>query len=375
MPNFNKIDPDFLFNVKIQSNSNILCLVLLQDYNCLNQLSNCTVLQKFPFINAVGIKTTHANLLNLSDFSYIKYLSSVKRASVYIYKAKKQLEANVIKPLNLDGSGITVAVIDTGCNMHLDLVLGNNRIIKFVDFINEKKMPYDDNGHGTFVCGVLGGKGICSNTKFSGLAPNCSIIALKALNSEGETQVFTILNAMQWIVDNKQKYNIKVVCMSFGSQPLAEHDPLVLGAEVLWDSGIVVVCAAGNDGPNNTVKSPAISPKVISVGACFFNKEDIKVAQFSSGGNYDGLLKPELLAPGVNIISLGISKNYVTMSGTSVSTPIVCGVVSLMLQKNHLLLPNQIKEILQKSCVKTIKNNAGYMAGVLNVANALSFVN
>ncbi len=374
MPNFNKIDPEFLTQVKVQSANKTICLVMLNNLNDYVYLTNCQILYKFPFINAVGIKTAHQNILNLSSHSYIKYISSVKKASVYIDKAKKQIENNVIKPLNLTGKGTTVAVIDTGCSMHLDLVLGKNRIIKFVDFINNKKTAYDDNGHGTFVCGVLGGNGVCSNTKYCGIAPSCNIIALKALNSEGETQVFTILNAMQWVIDNKQKYNIDIVCMSFGSQPLTQNDPLVVGADVLWDNGIVVVCAAGNDGANNTVKSPAVSSKVISVGSCFYNNNQIKIAEFSSSGNYEGVIKPEILAPGVNITGLGVLKNYVTMSGTSVSAPMVAGAVSLMLQKDKNLAPNQVKHILKTACVQKAVDAQGYNIGVLNLANAISLI-
>ena len=100
------------------------------------------------------------------------------------------------------------------------------------------------------------------------MAPKANIVMCKALDKNGETGALTILQAMQWIYDNADRYNIKIVCMSLGSQPLESGDPLMLGAEALWNNGLVVVSAAGNSGPAwSTIKSPGVSGKIITVGA------------------------------------------------------------------------------------------------------------
>ncbi|MBQ7603206.1 MAG: S8 family peptidase [Clostridia bacterium] len=374
MPNFNKIDPSFWQNVHTQDfGCQLDCLVWYnKDQDIKGGLSKSKKGYDFPFICAYGMTASRQDIFSLSDKKGVKYISPAKKVLTTMDTTKACVQSQFAYNMGLFGKNITVAVIDTGCDMHLDLVLGHNRIIKFVDFINNKTISYDDHGHGTFVCGVLAGSGLCSNKRLSGIAPWCNLVVLKSLNEMGETQAFTILNAMQWIIDHKQEYNIKIACMSFGSEPLQNYDPLVIGAEVLWDNGIVVVCASGNDGTiENSVKSPAISPKVLSVGSCsckmpFFESE------FSSHGVYDGIIKPEVLAPGENVVSLGTKNQiYNTMSGTSVATPTVAGMIALLLEKNQNLTPSQLKNIVLSSCTTNNKNPQN----IVNVANALKLFN
>ena len=215
--------------------------------------------------------------------------------------------------------------------------------------------------HGTFVAGIIGGSGIVSNFKYRGVAYGCNIISLKALNESGETGAFTILDAMQWVYDNRKKFNIKVVCMSFGSTPLSFNDPLSKGAETLWNAGITVVAAAGNSGPNSeTIKSPGINNKIITVGALddcrddldCFDMNNFKIAEFSSRGPAFKYFKPDCVAPGVNINGLSNNKNYTKMSGTSVATPFIAGICALLNEKYKNISPDQIKYILLNKCIK-----------------------
>jgi serine protease AprX len=231
------------------------------------------------------------------------------------------------------------------------------------------------------VTNILAGNGLISGGKYSGIAPNANVIVIKALDANGETDAVTILKAMQWIIDNKQKYNIKVACMSFGSMVLGKNDPLIIGAEVLWNSGITVVAAAGNSGPGTeTIKSPGASSKIITVGAMndgrnnnSYKKECFSVASFSSRGPILGNYKPDILAPGVNICGASdyyINKqHYDVMSGTSVATPIIAGICCLLLSNNALLKPNAIKRILVNNTFKISndKNAEGY--GVIDCSN------
>ena len=344
----NKIDPSIWDKVSVFSSSKtkIDCLVWLNKNATQN---NFEYVHHYPFLNAFGTSASYDKILSLSDCVDVKYISSVSKACVYMNNVVSQVDAKTLYLSNNQGKGVCVAIIDTGCKNHLDLVLGKNRIKKFVDFVNHKQTPYDDNGHGTFVAGVVGGNGLLSNGAYHGIAPKCDYVILKALNSEGETQVFNILDAMQWVVDHKTEFGIKVVCMSFGSEPLDKFDPLAVGAEVLWDEGIVVVCASGNDGKSCLgVKSPAISPKVLSVGACEQKDGQLKVADFSSWGEKDGVLRPDVVAPGVGIVSTGVDQNYTKMSGTSVSAPVVAGAVCLLLEHNNLT-PNIVKSKIIKT--------------------------
>ncbi|MCL2540572.1 MAG: S8 family peptidase [Firmicutes bacterium] len=279
-----------------------------------------------------------------------------KTVSVLLYNSRQVLGINQLHKQGLLGQNITIAIIDTGAAPHPDFTLGQNRIIQFVDLINNRTMPYDDNGHGTFTAGILAGNGLISGGRYCGIAPLSELIVIKALDARGQTEPVKIIEAMQWIYQNQVKFNIKVVCMSFGSPPLARADPLILGAESLWDSGIVVVTAGGNDGPEpNTIKSPGLSRKIITVGAASFDKEtgNCYASDFSSRGSVYGFVKPDLIAPGVDIISTSNDlKFYTKMSGTSVATPFVAGVAALLLERRPGYDPNQIKSVLLHSATR-----------------------
>ncbi len=295
-------------------------------------------------------------LEQVKQFWFVKKTLESKKSDVLLKKSRKFLKIDDLHKQGFLGQGVTIAVIDTGCHPHLDFVVGTNRIVCFKDFLQNKIFPYDDNGHGTFVSGILCGNGIAKGGKFKGIAPKSKLVSLKALDKNGETLAHNILRAMDWVLNNAKNYNIKVVCMSFGSEVQTKDDPLIKGAEALWDSGIVVVCAAGNDGPKQgSIKSPGASPKVITVGSVkkLDSKSQIYPAEFSSRGPAFEFFKPDLIAPGVEIVSTTNTKNFYTkMSGTSVSTPFVAGLCALMLSRFELS-PNEIKFFLQQTATKT----------------------
>lgn len=375
----NKIDAKLLDLVKTQSdNQTVNCLVYAKNYintrKYLKTNFDCDI-KEYPFINAFGIKVSMNNIFPLAKISHINYISSVTKVFAQMDIARNIMGIDKTHSSYI-GADVTVAVIDTGITESLDFCSFENRIVKFVDFINKKEVPYDDNGHGTFVSGVLCGNGFLSGKKYCGVAPKSRIIMCKALDENGETTATTILEAMQWIYTNREKYNIKVVCMSFGSQPLQNGDPLMLGAEALWNEGIVVVAAAGNSGPKTkTIKSPGISGKIITVGALDdgrstgeINEKNFHVAEFSSRGPAQNFYKPDCIACGVDIVSVSGHANelYTKMSGTSVATPIVAGSCALLLSKHPNLTPAEVKNKIISSCHRILgdRNIEGF--GVLS---------
>lgn len=365
-----KIDENLICNVSILGNNKQKCIVWATDKasydELLTRVSSNKIFAKYPFLNAFAMIVETKDLHILNNLQSVFYVSSVQKLSVLMHRAKTLLGVDKLHKKGIVGSNITVAVIDTGCFSHVDFFVPRNRVLFFKDFINGKKVPYDDNGHGTFVCGVLGGNGVASGKRFCGVATDCNLVVLKALDKLGQTQATTILDAMQWILDNKEKFDIKVVCMSFGSEPLKTNDPLMKGAEVLWDNGICVVAASGNDGPEfGTIKSPGASPKIITVGSAddAHKKDSISVAPFSSRGPAFSFVKPDLIAPGVDITATTNNLNfYGKMSGTSVSTPMVAGTCALLLSEYGFLSPNQVKNILLNSAHKIDcdKNECGF---------------
>jgi len=139
----------------------------------------------------------------------------------------------------LTGEGVTLCVMDTGINPHCDLSVPRNRIVHFEDMVGGEDKPYDDNGHGTFVAGVACGDGFTSAREVVGVAPKANVLGIKVIGDKGESGTFKILDGMQWLFDNFRQYGVKVVCMSFGAEPLSYADPLKIGVEMLSRSGLL----------------------------------------------------------------------------------------------------------------------------------------
>ena len=379
-----KIDERLLGIVQTANvGDDIDCLVYAQNYAYtkffLTQKLRCNVTE-YPFIKAFGIKTNLTKIKKIANVSQVRYVSSITQVFAQMDISRKVMDVDEAQKW-FDGTGVTVAVIDTGIAENLDFCSFQNRILHFQDFVAGKTIPYDDNGHGTFVCGALAGNGFLSGTKFRGVAPNCQLVVCKTLDKNGECDSLKILQAMQWIYDNRKKYDIKVVCMSFGSNPLQSGDPLMLGAEALWDAGIVVVCAGGNSGPaTRTIKSPGVSAKVITVGALDDGRRSgtveqsrFCVANFSSRGPAFQFFKPDCIACGVDVTSVSNSTQsfYSTMSGTSVATPIVAGACTLLLQKEPNLSPFAVKKKVISACKKISGNRNSEGFGFVDVAKLL----
>lgn len=352
MKNLNKIDKTLFKVLSMNVNEKIECIAYVSDFSKAKRYFNVNeIIREFPFINALALEINSNKLIEICNHSWIKNITKGANALALMNVSRKILGT---ENSNLTGKDVTIAYIDTGISSHLDFCLKRNRIIKFVDLVNGKKRNYDDNGHGTFVSGVGSGNGIMSGGKYSGIAPLSNIVSIKALNQNGEANAVTILDAMQWIYDNVKKYNIKVVCMSFGSEPLGNNDPIMKGAEVLWNKGITMVAAAGNSGPEfETIKSPGISPKIITVGGLNDNRDDngnyekekFSIASFSSRGPALRRYKPDLVAPSINITSCSFQpeKIYTVMNGTSVATPMIAGLSALLLERDQNLTPEQVK--------------------------------
>ncbi len=364
--NKNKID-FHLYNIvsMLDEDKKWECIVHAKDFLNTKKIllhNKIKVLNEYLFINSFRVLATKNQLSRLSRFSQVKYISSLAKVTAQMNVAKKILN---VDNHCLTGDGITVAFIDTGIENHLDFCMGEKRIIFFKDFINDKQFCYDDNGHGTFVAGVCSGNGAMSAGNFCGIAPKTKIISLKALNGKGEASADKILDAMQWVYENHRNFNIKVVCMSFGSEPLGLNDPIMKGAEILWQEGVVVVAAAGNSGPEYaSIKSPGVSGKIITVGGfndnrinnTEYNENYFEIADFSSRGPAFQKYKPDLVAPSVDITSCNREGGYTTLSGTSVATPMVAGLVCLMLEKYPKLSPIEVKRGLLSCCKKICFN-------------------
>lgn len=253
----------------------------------------------------------------------------------------------------LTGKGIGVAVLDTGIFPHMDF---DNRIRTFADFVHYRSKPYDDNGHGTHVSGLIGGSGKASGGRHRGMAPECSLISLKVLDHNGNGNKEDVLQAFQWILRNKDRYGIRIVNISVGTtcNTRREHQLLISGVEEVWDAGLVVVAAAGNQGPGpGTITAPGSSRKVITVGS-----SDMLASNKGTSGRgptMDCICKPDIVTPGHKIISCAPSMEngqfYAVKSGTSMSTPVISGAIALLLEKEPQLTNVEVKMRLKECAV------------------------
>ena len=320
------------------------------------------------------------------DIQFFRFLSYINRKTGdFMHQSRKVIHADKPSIQKYTGKSIGIAVLDTGIYPHHDFIFPSNRIAAFKDFVHQHSNVYDDNGHGTHVCGIIAGNGTQSNGFYRGMAPNAHLIVGKILDSAGNGSLSNILDAIRWIIDLKNTYNIRILNISVGAESTdidEEKSILVQSVNAAWDCGIIVVVAAGNNGPKRmSVTSPGISRKVITVGS-----SDDHIAIITGGSriyNYSGrgptrrmIPKPDIVAPGSGIYScappnIDNSSGYTLRSGTSMATPIVSGSVALLLEKYPHLTNEAVKYRLQHTAtdLKLPRNQQGF--GLLNVEKLL----
>ena len=319
----------------------------------------------------------------------------------------------VREELGFDGSGVGVAIIDSGvANWHDDL--GSDRVVHFADFVTHLPQAHDDYGHGTHVTGIIAGSGYDSGGARRGVAPGASLVVLKVLDGAGDGYISNVIAAMDYVVEHRARFNIRVLNLSVAAGVYESYrtDPFTLAAKRAADAGIVVVTSAGNLGRSESgqlqrggITAPGNAPWVLTVGASNHQRtvarRDDTLAPFSSLGptNIDRAMKPDVVAPGVGIESLAAGGStiynlnaaarlagtvdtatppYLSMTGTSMAAPVVAGTVALMLQANPDLTPNLVKAILQYTAeqrprIELAAQGAGFLnaRGAVQLADAL----
>jgi serine protease AprX len=374
--------------------------------------------KKLSLLKARAGRMPNSMLKRLADDPKVKRVHHDRQANGEMARTAATVGALTAR-LNYGytGAGIGVAVIDSGiAAWHDDLGANETsntgqRVTAFVDFVNNRTAKYDDWGHGTHVAGIVAGSGYHSYGSRAGIAPKANIVALKALDAEGKGKISNIIAALDWVLANRVQYNIRVVNMSLGAGVHESYntDPLTVAAKHVVSAGVVVVAAAGNMGKAldgkpqyGAISAPGNAPWVLTVGASStqgtVDRRDDKMALYSSRGPtmIDFAVKPDLVAPGTGTVSLAAQDSvfyltkttylvsslrlssllspmpYLTLSGTSMATPVVSGTVALMLEANPSLTPNMVKAILQfTSEVKSQYDFLTQGAGFLNTLGAV----
>lgn len=311
------------------------------------------VRREFPLINAMAVEIPVSGLQTLLPEKIKRVWSDIK-IKPCLNVAVPAIHGDMAHQSGYTGQGTTVAVIDTGIDQHVDLTTPKNRIVGWKDFVNQKKDPYDDNGHGTHVAGIIAGNGTQSGGKYVGVAPEAKLVGIKVLDQEGSGSISNVLSGVDWVIRSRRRYKIDVINLSLGgpAEQGYQDDPMSRMVEEAWQRGIVVCAAAGNEGPKyETINTPGIAPSIITVGNMDDRdtprRQDDQLEDSSSRGpTVDNLIKPDILAPGTNIVSLKAGGGYISHTGTSMATPMVSGAVALIHQQKPGLTPAQIKNIL-----------------------------
>lgn len=269
------------------------------------------------------------------------------------------LNIDEINNLGLWGNNISIAYLDTGISKHTDLA---NRILAFEDVVNNKISIYDDNGHGTHVAGIAAGNGRLSNGLYRGIAPGANIVMVKCLDHSGNGKVESAVKGIEFIIKNIKKYNIRIVNISVGAVSRVddkENITLMSMVEKMWEYGLVVVAAAGNNGPDNgSITAPGCSKSIITVGSCD-DEEEVLISKSIRIKNYSGrgptqvcVMKPEIISYGSEIISCSMKKpGYSKKSGTSMATPTVSGIIALLIEKYQDISNKEIKRKLYNTSI------------------------
>jgi serine protease AprX len=277
--------------------------------------------------------------------------------------------AQAIQDAGGDGSGVGIAVVDSGV-MRVQ-GLDGGQVVRGPDFSDEAYSAdlrgLDTFGHGTHLAGVIAGR----DGDVTGVAPGATVVSVKVADSDGQTSLLRVLLGLDWVRRHADDpgLNIRIVNLSLGVDASSAgyvRDPLAYAAEALWRSGLVVVAAAGNKGADATsLDVPAADPYVIAVGALDTNgtldPSDDGVASFSSRGS--SIRQPDFVAPGTGIVSFRVPGSSLDMqfpgarvgdryfrgSGTSQATAVASGLAALVLQQRPRLSPDQVKVILDAS--------------------------
>jgi serine protease AprX len=285
-----------------------------------------------------------------------------------------------------EGSGVTVAVVDTGVADVADLA-GR---VTHVDVTGDG--TGDGYGHGTFVAGLVAGDGSSSSGAYAGVAPAARVLDVRVAHADGTSDLVTVLKGLQ-VVASHPEVRVVNLSLSSGSPLPYQLDPLTIALESLWARGATVVVPAGNDGADGrgSITSPGVDPVLLTVGgldeAGTAAHGDDSVADWSSQGPApQGVQKPDLAAPGAHVISTGavgsqvwnanpasqVAGGYLTGSGTSFATAVASGATAALLAARPDLNPDQVKSLLTRNAYNLQASQRKAGSGGLDLAAALT---
>ena len=300
-------------------------------------------------LNGVALQCKRGMIDKIRALSMVKDVSLDRELKANLKESVHQIRADIVQDsLGITGKGVLVGDIDTGIDYNNPALGGGFglafRVIGGYDFVNNDSDPMDDEGHGTHVAGIIGANG---GDSLRGVAPDVKLLAVKVLDATGLGYESDIIAGIDYCLDpdgNPATDDaVDVINMSLGGTPVPDN-PLDRAVNNATNAGVLSVIAAGNSGAlgYGTIGSPGTSKSALTVGACDSLNN---IANFSSVGPdpINSLIKPEVVAPGVNILSTVLNNQTESWSGTSMATPHITGVAALLKEEHPLWNPEEIK--------------------------------
>jgi serine protease AprX len=332
------------------------------------------VTSHLPIINGVGARLTAETAAQLAEEDQIVRLTPNHGVETAGDKTtadySEVVGANQVWQAGVTGAGVTIAILDSGLEDSLKGLRENsnaqNRILAWQDFYSGGSSPHDRHGHGSHVAGIAASSDLGVDNQWNGIAPDVNLVIGRVLDEQGVGSYEDVIEGIQWVIDNKDLYNIRVLNLSLVGMAKLPYwaDPLNLAVMRAWSEGIVVVAAAGNGGPEPmTIGVPGNNPYVITVGAFTdaytpADWSDDYITPFSAAGpTLEGFAKPDIVAPGAHMVApmktnaylaktykdYRLPNKYFSMGGTSQATAVVSGIAALILSENPSLTPDQVK--------------------------------
>ena len=351
----------------------------------------CEIIRHITSINCICAILTSGAISRLLEYPQIAYITFDSYAHLCGNSVLASNGLSFQSNYDLTGKGIGVGIIDSGVYPHCDLLNPSGKIKKFVDLVSNLKYPYDDNGHGTFISGLICGSGYGSKGMYKGVAKNSHIYMIKAFNKLGKGFISDILFALETLLNESIDFNIKIICLPFETM---DNNEFVLSLfsklfDLAISKGLVVIVASGsNKSIKNSVRGIATLSNCITVGG-YVDIGNPKIYEYSSCGPFQKFDKPNLIAACVDICSLvsdtsfisekgglklypaSITNLYTSYTGTSCSAAFISGICSLLYENNKDLNYKDILALLKvsSSLINSPKYTQG--AGILNLEKLL----
>lgn len=344
-----------------------------------------------PSINCICANIS-ANAINrLIEYPEIDFITLDNFAYLCANSVPISNKVTFTQNLKLTGKNVCIALIDSGVYPHPDLVSPSRKIKNFIDIVSGLHYPYDDNGHGTFISGLISSSGINSNGVYRGIAPGSSIYCIKAFNALGKAHISNILFSIDKIINDCKEFNIRIMCLPF---EINVEDNFILSLfykcfEKAIENNIVVIVPSGNnENIKSSIRGIAGLSNCLTIGG-IDTTSNSKPYIFSASGPCGKLMKPDLSAACVNLSSLKADKNYISerngvklyphkmneyytsYTGTSCAAAYVSGICALLIENNEALNCRDIISLIKSSCELLNFPKWQQGEGIINLNNLL----